>query len=422
METDGKRVAVIGAGVAGITAAHLLQRRHDVVLFEKENRLGGHTNTVALPDGPDAGTPIDTGFIVCNDWTYPNFLKLLGELDVPVRDSDMSFSFNCLRSGLEYAGTNLNTLFAQRRNLLSPPFWRMLLDIIRFNRNALAALESGRLHGQTLGGFVEAGAYSRRFTEHYLLPMGAAIWSTPSAEMLRFPAEAFVKFCRNHGLLNIEHRPTWKTVVGGSISYLRAFEKRFRGSIRLSSPVAHVRRENGRIVVRPGNSPDESFDAVVIASHADEALAMLADPSDDERRLLGPWRYEENLTLLHSDPRVMPRARRAWSSWNYVREDGAADAAVSVTYHMNRLMGLTTRNEYFVTLNGARPPQDGSVVRKMVYTHPTYTFDSLGTQAQLPRLQGVRGTYFCGSYHGFGFHEDAVSSGLAVAAQFGESL
>lgn len=422
METDGKRVAVIGAGVAGITAAHLLQRRHDVVLFEKENRLGGHTNTVALPDGPDAGTPIDTGFIVCNDWTYPNFLKLLGELRVAVRDSDMSFSFNCLRSGLEYAGTNLNTLFAQRRNMLSPPFWRMLLDIIRFNRNALAALESGRLAGLTLGGLVDAGGYSRRFTEHYLLPMGAAIWSTPSAEMLRFPAEAFVKFCRNHGLLNIEHRPTWKTVVGGSISYLRAFEKRFRGSIRLSSPVAHVRRENGRVVVRPGSGPDEVFDAVVIASHADEALAMLADPSDDERRLLGPWRYQENLTLLHTDPRVMPRARRAWSSWSYVREDNADDADVSVTYHMNRLMGLTTRNEYFVTLNGARPPRDGSVVRKMVYTHPTYTFDSLGTQAQLPRLQGVRGTYFCGSYHGYGFHEDAVRSGLAVAAQFGESL
>lgn len=314
METDGKRVAVIGAGVAGITAAHLLQRRHDVVLFEKENRLGGNTNTVVLPDGPDAGTPVDTGFIVCNDWTYPNFLKLLGELRVAVRDSDMSFSFNCLRSGLEYAGTNLNTLFAQRRNMLSPPFWRMLLDIIRFNRNALAALESGRLAGLTLGGLVDVGGYSRRFTEHYLLPMGAAIWSTPSAEMLRFPAEAFVKFCRNHGLLNIEHRPTWKTVVGGSISYLRAFEKRFRGSIRLASPVAHVRRENGRVVVRPGSGPDEVFDAVVIASHADEALAMLADPSDDERRLLGPWRYQENLTLLHTDPRVMPRARRAWSS------------------------------------------------------------------------------------------------------------
>lgn len=422
METDGKRVAVIGAGVAGITTAHLLQRRHEVVLFEKENRLGGHTNTVVLPDGPDAGTPVDTGFIVCNDWTYPNFLKLLGELRVAVRDSDMSFSFNCLRSGLEYAGTNLNTLFAQRRNMLSPPFWRMLLDIIRFNRNALAALESGRLAGLTLGGLVDAGGYSRRFTEHYLLPMGAAIWSTPSAEMLRFPAEAFVKFCRNHGLLNIEHRPTWKTVVGGSISYLRAFERRFRGSIRLASPVAHVRRENGRVVVRPGNGPDEVFDAVVIASHADEALAMLADPSDDERRLLGPWRYQENLTLLHTDPRVMPRARRAWSSWNYVREDNADEADVSVTYHMNRLMGLTTRAEYFVTLNGARPPRDGAVVRETMYAHPTYTFDSLGTQAHLPRLQGVRGTYFCGSYHGYGFHEDAVRSGLAVAAQFGESL
>lgn len=422
MQTDVKRVAVIGSGAAGITAAHLLQRRHDVVLFEKENRLGGHTNTVFVPDGPDAGTPVDTGFIVCNDWTYPNFLKLMDDLGVAVRDSDMSFSFNCRRSGLQYAGSNLDTIFAQRRNLLNLPFWRMLLDIIRFNRNALGALESGRLEGLTLGSLVNAGRYSRRFTEHYLLPMGAAIWSTPSAEMLEFPAEAFVKFCRNHGLLNIEHRPTWKTVVGGSVSYLRAFEKRFRGSIRLSSPVHHVRRENGRVVVAVPDAPDEVFDAAVIAAHADEALAMLADPSPDEQRLLGPWRYQENPTVLHTDPAVMPTARRAWSSWNYVSEDEALAAPVSVSYHMNRLMGLSTRAEYFVTLNGAQAPRDGSVVREMVYTHPTFTFASLGTQAQLPQLQGVRGTYYCGSYHGYGFHEDAVRSGLAVAAHFGESL
>ncbi|PKO14257.1 amine oxidase [candidate division BRC1 bacterium HGW-BRC1-1] len=420
-----QRIAVIGAGAAGIAAAHLLQRRHDVVLFEKENRLGGHANTHILEDGPDAGTPVDTGFIVCNDWTYPNFLRFMADLNVPLRDSDMSFSFQCRGSGLQYAGSNLNTLFAQRRNLMRPRFWRMLADIIRFNRAAPVALESGHLAHLTLGAYVVEGGWSQQFVDDYLLPMGAAIWSTPSAQILDFPAEAFVSFCKNHGLLNIENRPTWKTVEGGSHQYLNVFAARFRGEIRLNAAVRHVLREGASVRVVTGSvgEPESDvFDAVVMASHADQTLAMLADASPDEQRVLGPWRYQDNPTVLHSHDGVMPAARRAWSSWNYVRDPRVAGAGVSVSYYMNRLQGLTTKRNYFVTLNGLEAPPQESVVREIMYAHPTYTFDALRSQAELPALQGVRNTYFCGSYHGHGFHEDAVASGFAVAARLGVTL
>ena len=424
-ETPRRRIAVIGAGAAGIAAAHLLQRRHDVTLFERENRLGGHANTHVLQDGPDAGTPVDTGFIVCNDWTYPNFLRFMADLNVPLRDSDMSFSFQCRRSGLQYAGSNLNTLFAQRRNLVRPRFWRMLSDILRFNRAAPVALEQGCLAHLTLGAYVARGGWSQQFVDDYLLPMGAAIWSTPSAQMLDFPAEAFVSFCRNHGLLNIENRPTWKTVVGGSHEYLKAFAARFRGEIRLNAGVRHVWREGPSVRVVTGSvgEPESDlFDAVVMAAHADQSLAMLADPSPDERRILGAWRYQDNPTVLHSSNAVMPQAPRAWSSWNYVRDPQGAGDEVSVSYYMNRLQGLAAKRNYFVTLNGLEAPPQESVVREIMYAHPTYTFEAIRSQAELPALQGVRNTYFCGSYHGHGFHEDAVASGFAVAARLGVTL
>ena len=423
--TPRQRIAVIGAGAAGIAAAHLLQRRHDVVVFEKESRLGGHANTHVLEDGPDAGTPVDTGFIVCNDWTYPNFLRLMEDLNVPLRDSDMSFSFQCRGSGLQYAGSNLNTLFAQRHTLVRPRFWRMLADILRFNRAAPLALKEGHLAHLTLGAYVAEGGWSRQFVEDYLLPMGAAIWSTPSAQILDFPAEAFVSFCRNHGLLSIENRPTWKTVVGGSQEYVKAFAARFRGEVRLNAGVRHVMRVGSSVRVVTGSTGEpesELFDAVVMAAHADQTLAMLADPSPDEQRILGAWRYQDNPTRLHSWDAVMPHARRAWSSWNYVRDPHSSGAGVSVSYYMNRLQGLATKRNYFVTLNGLEAPPQESVVREIMYAHPTYTFEAIRSQAEFPALQGVRNTYFCGSYHGHGFHEDAVASGFAVAARLGVTL
>ncbi len=418
-----KRIAVVGGGVAGITAAHILQRAHDVTLFERNDYVGGHTNTLEIPDGPDAGTPVDTGFIVCNDWTYPTFLRLLDQLGVAADDSDMSFSFHCRRTGFQYNGNTLGSLFVQRRNLVRPWFYRMLWDIARFNKRAVADLDAGRLCGRTLGAYVTEGGYSAAFREMYILPMGAAIWSTPAAGMLAFPAESFIRFFKNHGLLSVSRRPQWKFVRGGSREYVRAFLRQFRGQVLVSSPVERIRREAGRAFVTPRGAAEREFDAVVLAAHADESLGMLADPTEEERSLLGAWRYQPNTAVLHSDASLLPPLRGAWASWNYTREtgDGGADA-VSLTYHMNRLQRLRTREQYCVSLNSRSPVAPGREIRRIEYTHPSYTAASLATQEKLARLNGVRGTWFCGSYFGYGFHEDAVKAGAAVGRGFGLEL
>lgn len=416
------KIAVVGAGVAGLTAAHILQRKHQVTLFEKNDYLGGHTHTVHVPRGPDAGTPVDTGFIVLNDRNYPTFSRLLAQLGVPVRDSDMSFSYWNQRTGLQYSGSGLNGLFAQRVNLLRPSFWHMIRDVARFFREGWEDLSSGALASLSLGDYLTSKGYGAPFVEEHLLPMGAAIWSTPAPRMREFPARTFLRFFENHGLLTLDDRPQWKTVVGGSHMYVKRIRAGFQGRVLEACPVGSVARNGSGVTVRPLQGEAMQFDAAVIAAHADEALGMLENPTPAEARLLGEWRYTRNDTVLHSDESVLPPNRRARASWNYVREDREREGAVFLTYDMNRLQGLNAHAPLLVTLNrGAAYPPD-TVLGRFDYAHPAYSSASLATQADLPQLNGEGGIFFCGSYFGYGFHEDAVKSAVSVARQFGLDL
>jgi len=417
-----ERIAVVGGGVAGIVSAWLLQRDHHVTLLEANDYLGGHTHTIIIKDGPDAGTPVDTGFIVLNDRTYPLLRKFLAALGVGTRNTSMSFSFHDQVNGLTYSGSGLNGLFAQRTNLGRPAFWRMLRGMFRFFRESEEALAAGAVPDVSLGDYL-SGRYPRETIEDYILPMASAIWSTAPDEMGRFPAQSFLKFFHNHGLLSINDRPQWMTVAGGSHSYVKAFEGSFSGQIRLGDPVLGISRGNAGVFIRTRGEPALAFDKVVIASHADDALKMLEDPSADEKRLLGPWRYQPNSTVLHSDTSALPSIRRAWACWNYCRESiGNSDFPVSVSYSMNLLQGLETLNHYCVSLNRQTPVREDAVVARMVYRHPLYTFDSVRTQEELPELNGRLNTWFCGSYFGYGFHEDAVRSAVLVGRDFGASL
>ncbi|UPT74340.1 MAG: amine oxidase [Elusimicrobiota bacterium] len=335
----------------------------------------------------------------------------------------MSFGYHDENSGLQYAGTTLDGLFAQRANLVSPSFWRLVAGIVRFNAPALADLESGALRGLTMGDYLARRGFGAGFRDHYVLPIGAAIWSTGLGGMLDFPAETFVRFFKNHGLLSITDRARWQTVVGGSHSYVKAFRAKFSGSIASNAPVESLRRlPGGGVEVRARGVEPRTFDRAVVATHADEALALLADPSDDERALLGAWSYSRNRTVLHHDVSLLPGNRRAWASWNYRRiagEDGGGPA--SLTYDMTRLQGLRCEKRWLVTLNPRREPSPAAVARELTYFHPVYTFASIAAQARLPSLNGRRSTWFCGSYFGYGFHEDAVTSALAVARDFAQT-
>ena len=414
-----KTVAVIGGGVAGIVAAHLLQNSHEVTIFEKENYLGGHTHTVSVPDGPDGpdgGTPVDTGFIVFNEATYPLFIKFLEELEVPSREAQMSFGFHCERTGLTYAGTDLAGLFAQRSNLFSARYYRFLFEIVRFCRQGQADLKDGQELG-TLDDYVRRHGFSSFMVENYLLPMAAAIWSTPAGRVGQFPALFFLRFFNNHGLLSLVDRPRWRTVSGGSCSYVRAFLRRFRGEVRLDAPIEEIRRGTEGVSVKVAGEEPRIFDDVFIAAHADQALRLLGDPSPEEERLLGAWRYEENTTVLHTDVSVLPPAPTAWACWNFRREV-EENARVYVTYAMNLLQGLAASKQYLVTLNRPTPHDESEVLASLVYHHPVYTRESMETQSFLSSLNGHRNTYFCGSYFGFGFHEDAVRSSHEAVRQF----
>lgn len=414
-----KTVAVIGGGVAGIVAAHLLQDAREVTVFEAADYLGGHTHTVSVPHGPDGGTPVDTGFIVFNEATYPLFIRFLDDLGVSSRESEMSFGFHCERTGLTYAGTDLGGLFVQRRNIVSPEYWLFLFEIVRFCRQASADLDAGGDLG-TLDEYVRRRRFRPFMVENYLLPMAAAIWSTPAGRVGRFPALSFLRFFRNHGLLSLLDRPRWRTVSGGSSSYVRAFLRRFSGTVRLNAPVARILRADGGVRVEVEGEGPRVFDEVVIAAHADQALRMLGDPSPDEARLLGAWRYEENRTVLHTDVSVMPRERAAWACWNFRRTAGE-DRNVFVTYSMNLLQGLAGDRQFLVTLNRPTPHDPSQVLADFVYHHPVYTEASMATQAELASLNGRRGTWFCGSYFGYGFHEDAVRSAHEAAASLRRS-
>lgn len=413
------RIAVVGSGISGLVAAHFLVDHHEVVVFEALDRLGGHTHTHQLEvDGRQYA--VDSGFIVFNDWTYPNFLKLLERLQVPWQESDMGFSVRSEVSGLEYAGKSLDTLFAQRGNLLRPSFLGMVRDILRFHREAPGLLSSAdEGPGPSLSEYLRAGRYGERFAEDYLLPMGAAIWSASRAQMLAFPARYFVQFFANHGMLSVDERPTWRVVRGGSGSYIGPISRAFAKGVRTSSPVQSIRRYPGGVGIRVRGQDEERFDAVVVAAHADEALQLLADPSEAERSVLGAFGYQENEAVLHTDSSLLPRKKKAWAAWNYHQLGVGPEARVAVSYWMNRLQSIDGPTQFLVTLNRGDAVDPKKVLRRMTYHHPVYTHDAVQAQGRWHEVNGVQQTWFAGAYWGYGFHEDGVKSGLRVAAALG---
>ncbi len=409
-----QRIAVVGGGIAGLGAAWLLGRRHHVTLIEANDAAGGHTNTVDYPT-PRGAVPVDTGFIVYNQPNYPHLPALLDHLHVPTHASDMSFALSARDINLEYAGDNLRTLFAQRRNLLRPSFWRMTADILRFNRAANARLDDGLAEELTLGELLDELGMGQPFRRYYLLPMSAAIWSCPQDEILAFPAERFLQFFRNHGLIQLADRPRWRTVVGGGREYVRRMLPDIPRVIT-GMPVKRVERGPRQAGVYGDDGLIGHFDQVVIAAHADQALAMLDRPSFWERTLLGAFRYEDNVAWLHGDRELMPRRRAVWSAWNHLTHnvrDGGSPVAVS--YWMNRLQPLDTDTDIFVTLNPPQPPTAASTHRRIVYQHPVFDRGAVGAQRLLPTLQGRDRVWFCGSYFGYGFHEDGLRSAVEVA-------
>jgi predicted NAD/FAD-binding protein len=404
-------IAVVGSGISGLSAAWLLSRRHRVVLYEADDRLGGHSHTVDA-----AGAAVDTGFIVFNETTYPNLTALFEHIGVATKRSDMSFAVSLDDGRLEYSGTGLLGLFAQGRNAISPRFWRMLRDLVRFYREAPRNVVALGL--MTLDEYLDAAGYGEGFRNDHLYPMAAAIWSTPAAKIGAYPAAAFIRFCETHGLLKLSGRPVWRTVLGGSRSYVRVLAKAVAEVVTNYSIEKIARLANGvETVCRDGHR--RHFDQVVIATHADQALEMLADPSAAERRLLGAFDYIDNDAILHSDARLMPRRRRVWSSWNCMTRDDDDGRRLAVTYWMNRLQGIESAQPLFVTLNPHREIAPGAVLRRMRYSHPRFDARAMQAQQQLWSLQGRRNIWFCGAYFGAGFHEDGLQAGLAVAEALG---
>ncbi|WP_152014987.1 MULTISPECIES: FAD-dependent oxidoreductase [unclassified Bosea (in: a-proteobacteria)] len=414
-----KRIAIIGAGISGLSAAWLLGQAHDVVLIEAEPRLGGHANTILVPGDDGSETPVDTGFIVYNEKTYPNFVALLDHLGVATQPTEMSFAVSLDGGRLEYSGTGLAGLFAQRSNLASPRFWAMLQGLVRFYRDATRDARAGSADAMTLGEYLAAGGYGSAFRDDHLLPMAAAIWSAPCSEILSYPVQAFLRFHHNHGLLQLTDRPLWHTVTGGSAVYVERLRKRFGGSIRLGTPARQVRRSPNEVLVM-GDGWSERFDQVVFAAHADQTLAMLADPDPLETSALGGFRYSRNRAVLHGDEALMPKRRRAWASWNHIGERARPDAACAVTYWMNLLQNLPGQRPFFVTLNPPDTLRSETILREEFHEHPIFDQAALIAQERLWALQGARRSWFCGAYFGSGFHEDGLQSGLAVAEALGD--
>ncbi|MYM35805.1 FAD-dependent oxidoreductase [Duganella sp. FT94W] len=411
-----KRIAVIGAGISGLAAAYFLQRRHDVVLFEAGQYLGGHANTVDI-EVEGQRCAVDTGFLVYNEKTYPNLIALLDELGVANIASDMSFGVSMDDGALEWAGTNLDTVFAQRRRLASPSFLRMLRDILHFNRRAEAFLAQSQRDGATLGELLARQGYGKLFRDAYLLPMAAAIWSSSPRDILGFPAATFLRFCLNHALLQVNNRPQWRTVRGGSRHYVQAIAATL-ADYRLNTPVGGLRRVDGKVLVATA-AQTEAFDDVVLATHAPTTLALMADASADEGAILGAVRYQPNTAWLHTDARLMPQRRKVWSAWNYLssrQSDGSRPVCVS--YWLNQLQSLPFSTPVVVTLNPPSPPAADKVLARFEYDHPIMDQPAIDAQQALSGIQGQGGLWYAGAWTGYGFHEDGLKSALRIAAAF----
>lgn len=411
-------VAVVGTGIAGMGIAAFLQPFFRLTVFEKADYVGGHTNTVNV-DEDGVSIPIDTGFMVFNKVTYPLLCRLFERLNVPIKKTTMSFSVRHSPSGLEYCGSGLNGLFRQRKNLLSLPFIKMLLSINRFNTDALEILGDARYERITIAELVEARGYGKDFFDKYLVPMSAAVWSTPPDLMAQFPAQTLIRFFHNHGFLGLNTQHQWYTVVGGSETYKQKLIAPFKDRIRLSQRIKHIRRLNPGFVLVHEDGREEIFDKVILACHADEALALLEKPTEEERRLLSRFAYQRNEILLHSDSRVMPQIRDVWSSWNYrIEVDGRGRSHPSTIYWMNELQGCSQKKNYFISLNDPALIDEKHVLKSITYHHPLFDRGAVQAQRELPRLnRSGSGMYFCGSYFRYGFHEDAFGSAADLAQE-----
>lgn len=414
------RIAIIGSGIAGLSAAWLLSPDHEVVLYEANDYAGGHSNTVDVRlDG--ISHPVDTGFLVHNDRTYPNLIQLFPMLDIETPASEMTFSVSLPESDLEWAGAGLTTLFAQPRNLVRPAFWRMVRDILRFNQESRRLLDECRSTTITLGQLLDQGGYSQEFRDWYLYPMGAAIWSSPLKGMDVFPAETFLQFCMNHGLLQVFDRPQWKTVKNGSREYVTAMLQRLP-DVRLSTPVTAVCRSTNSVDITTAGGV-EQFDHVIMACHTDQSLSLLKDAGPAERDVLAAIRYQPNVAWLHTDTSLMPQRRRTWSAWNYYSR-GTPDETgpVAVTYWLSKLQGLPFRTDVFLTLNPPDAPHADKVLQRLEYAHPLLDQAAYQAQKKLPGIQGINRVFFCGAWAGYGFHEDGLKSGMEVARLLGARI
>lgn len=411
------KIAVVGSGIAGLGAAWQLSREHEVVLFERESRLGGHTHTHSVVQAGRRYS-VDSGFIVFNAQNYPLLTRLFDELGVASQETTMSFGVQDARNGLEYNATDFNSLFCQRRNLVSPRFWGMVRDILRFYREAPALLTLAG-DGPSLGDYLRENQYSPMFIDDHLVPMASALWSSPSEGVMGFPAKYLARFMDNHHMLQVQGRPSWRVVRGGSSSYVQALQAAWSVKVRLSTPVSRVRRDPEGATVTTDNG-DERFDQVVLACHSDQALALLADPSDAEREVLGAIPFQLNETVLHTDARILPRNRRAWAAWS-AHVPAEPGAPCTVSYVMNLLQGLDSPEPFVVTLNRSRHIDPAKVLARMRYHHPVYTHASVAAQARRGEINGVNRTWYAGAYWGFGFHEDGLRSGIEVARGLGAS-
>ena len=412
------KIAIVGTGIAGNVAAYKLRQDHEITVFESGEYAGGHTNTVDVHEG-DRDYAVDTGFIVFNDRTYPNFIRLLDEIGQESQASEMSFSVQAQNSGIEYSGSSLNSLFAQRRNILRPPFYRMIRDILRFNSTIVPSVDHLD-ESETLGSYLLENNYGHEFVDHYLVPMAAAIWSAEPVSVLGMPVKFLVRFFDNHGLLQVKDRPVWRVIKGGSREYVNKLVAGHRDQVRLNSPVQSIRRVDDRVELHTASGGKEIFDYVFIASHSDQALSLLDDATREEREVLGAIRYQPNEAILHTDDSLMPKRRRAWAAWNYhIPQDSTRH--VAVTYNMNILQGLKANNQYLVTLNSDQDIDPGKVIRTVQYEHPIFSRESVAAQQRQADINRER-TFFCGAYWRNGFHEDGVVSALNALGHFEERL
>ena len=415
------KIAIVGSGISGLTCAYLLNREHDITVFEKNDYVGGHTHTHEIEyDGEEFS--VDSGFIVYNEWTYPNFIKLLDQLGVERQLTRMGFSVKSEKNNLEYAGHSLNGLFAQRSNFFRPSFMRILFSMRRFNAEARDDL--GTLDPQiTLGQYLTSNNYPREFIQHYIIPIGAAIWSTVPKQMMDVPAVFFIRFFENHGLLQVVNRPNWWVISGGSKKYVEKMIYDFKGKIRLSTPVKNVKRGIDSITVKFGSNglEKENFDSIIFACHSNQSLAMLDSPSKQEEEVLGAIKYQKNDALLHFDDSILPKRKNAWSSWNYLLDEDP-NRAVALTYNMNILQSLKSDRTFCVSLNSGDLIDRSKVIKHLNYEHPLFTLSSINAQGRKHEVSGKNNTYYCGAYWRNGFHEDGVISALDVCKDFGQSL